>query len=79
MWSAWVGFNLSHSLGAVLFGAVAAAWSQWPPNTMPAPWAWLPAAVGAVYLAVGLRWWFKVPNAGIAVATLSLALGALLR
>ncbi len=22
MWKAWVGFNLSHSLGAILFGAV---------------------------------------------------------
>lgn len=78
MWSAWVGFNLSHSVGAVLFGAVAAAWGQWP-QTMPAAWAWLPAAVGAVYLAIGLRWWFRVPNAGIAVATASLALAALLR
>lgn len=79
MWRAWVGFNLSHSLGAVLFGAVAAAWSQWPPTTLPAAGAWLPAAVGAVYLAIGLRWWFKVPNAGIALATVSLMLAALLR
>jgi len=26
MWRAWVGFNLSHSLGALLFGAMVIAW-----------------------------------------------------
>ena len=67
---AWIGFNLSHSLGALLVGAMAIAWPALAAGH--AALAWLPAAVAAVYLLIGLRYWFHVPNAGIAVATLGL-------
>ena len=77
MWHAWVGFNLSHSLGVVTFGAAAAAWSLWPP-TAPAALALMPAGVAALYGAIGWRCWFWIPNTGIAIATLLLAAAALL-
>jgi hypothetical protein len=78
MWQAWVGFNLSHSLGAIVFGAAAAAWSLWPAAT--ASWlAALPAAVGLLYGAIGWRCWFWMPNTGIAIATLCLMAAALTR
>jgi len=74
MWRAWIGFNLSHSLGALLFGATAMAW----PVIAPAhtPLAWLPAAVAAVYLTISLRCWFRAPNAAIAMATVAFAAAA---
>jgi hypothetical protein len=76
IWQAWVGFNLSHSLGAIVFGAAAAAWSLWPAATTP--WlAALPAAVALLYGAIGWRCWFWIPNTGIAIATLCLAGAAL--
>lgn len=75
MWRAWIGFNLSHSLGALLVGAMAIAWPALAAGH--AALAWLPAAVAAVYLLIGLRYWFHVPNAGIAVATLAFAAAAL--
>jgi len=76
MWRAWVGFNLSHSLGALLFGAMAIAW----PVVVAGhdALAWLPASVAAVYLMIGLRFWFSVPNFGIAAATFVFAAAALL-
>jgi hypothetical protein len=76
MWRAWIGFNLSHSLGALLFGALAIAWPVVAAGHDAL--AWLPAAVAALYLAIGLRFWFSVPNAGIAAATVAFAAAALL-
>jgi hypothetical protein len=76
MWRAWIGFNLSHSLGALLFGAAAIAWPAVAAGHDAL--AWLPAAVAALYMAIGLRFWFSVPNAGIAVATLAFAAAAML-
>jgi hypothetical protein len=76
MWQAWIGFNLSHSLGAIVFGAAAAAWSLWPATPALAA---LPALVGLLYGAIGWRCWFWVPNTGIAIATLCLTAAALTR
>ena len=74
MWRAWIGFNLSHSLGALLFGATAIAWPAIASGY--APLAWLPAAVAAVYLTIGLRYWFRVPSVAIAAATVAFAVAA---
>jgi len=72
MWKAWVGFNASHSLGALL---VAAFYIPLAATHMDivreSPWfAVLPAVVGLSYLALARAYWFKVPFAGILVATL---------
>jgi len=66
MWQAWVGFNLSHSLGAIVFGAWAASSGSW-----------LAVPAAALYLAIGWRCWFWIPNTGIAMATLCFAAAAL--
>lgn len=76
MWRAWVGFNLSHSLGALLFGAMAIAWPAVAVGH--ATLAWLPAAFAALYLTIGLRFWFSAPNAGIAAALVAFVAAALL-
>ena len=70
VWRAWIGFNLSHSLGAILFGAFVfligrsdAAFAA--DGTLAVPLATL---VAAVYLVIGLRYWFRTPITGIAIS-----------
>ncbi len=70
MWRAWLGFNLSHSLGAVLFGAFALALGNvWVEPAPPRFLILLPLGIGLVYLGLGLRYWYRVPTVGIALAT----------
>ncbi len=71
MWRAWIGFNASHSFGAMLFGLT---------------WGYLALAQPAVlfgspfllglglsllvgYVVLGWRYWFSIPFRGIALAT----------
>jgi hypothetical protein len=68
MWDAWLGFNLSHSLGAVVFGAVCMTASS-------KPFLACLAVVSFIYLIVAIRFWFYVPAIGIAIAVACL-LGA---
>jgi hypothetical protein len=74
MWRAWVGFNLSHSLGALVVGAVCAGWVA----SGPVAGGWVPALLGAAYFAVGWSCWFVIPNLGIGLATLCFVAAALL-
>ena len=76
MWRAWLGFNFSHSLGAVMFGAgcIAVGLSL---RSMALPKAVLliPVAIGCLYLWLAIRYWFRIPAIGIAVATACFAAG----
>ncbi len=70
MWRAWVGFNFSHSLGAVLFGALCVVLGSLV-GTVPVP-GWvlgLPPAIGLIYLTLAVLYWFRIPVVGIALAT----------
>lgn len=70
MWKAWVGFNFSHSLGAVLFGALCIAIGSRLSELALSPVVLLVLPViSAIYLILGVRYWFRVPIAGIAIAT----------
>jgi hypothetical protein len=71
LWLTWVGFNLSHSLGAVLLGVVvllvgrsAASFAVNGPVFVP-----LAVVVSGTYLAIGLRYWFRTPIIGIVIST----------
>jgi hypothetical protein len=70
LWRAWVGFNLSHSLGAVLFGVFVLVVGRSPASFAGQAALCVPLATvtAAVYLAIGLRYWFRAPNTGIAIA-----------
>lgn len=79
MWSAWQGFNASHSLGAIVFGVIYLDLALAHP-------AWLAqdAFLQAVGLAAALAWvvlafrhWFRVPQAGLGIAALLFASGVL--
>jgi hypothetical protein len=68
MWRAWVGFNFSHSLGLILFAALA-IWAGARIKTVPT--AIMPALilVGGVYLVLALLYWFRAPVIGVAIGT----------
>ena len=70
MWRAWVGFNLSHSLGAVLFGAVVALVARTPGAFAAdaAVFAPLAVAVSLAYLVLAAKYWFRTPIVGCALS-----------
>ena len=70
MWRAWVGFNFSHSLGAILFGALAVCTGDCLSRLTFPSWSLLIfVMIGLVYLVLGWLYWFRIPVAGIAIAT----------
>lgn len=80
MWRAWLGFNASHSLGAILLGAVYLPLSWGHLDLLKASlwFAFLPGAIGLCYLVLAKKYWFRIPLIGIAVATACLLLAAIL-
>jgi hypothetical protein len=70
MWKAWVGFNASHAMGAMLFGLVY-GWIAMRPGDLFLGSGFL-ATVGLLFL-LGLavlarRYWFRIPFAGVLLA-----------
>jgi hypothetical protein len=73
MWGAWVGFNLSHSLGLVVLGALIVLIGRNEATFRAQASIFVPFALAAaaVYLVLAVRYWFRIPIIGCA---LSLAL-----
>ena len=70
MWKAWIGFNASHSFGAMLFGLVY-GYLSFPHDALlfQAPFLLLLGLLLLVgYVFLGKRYWFSVPYRGIVVA-----------
>jgi hypothetical protein len=73
MWRAWVGFNFSHSLGVALFGTLCIGAGA-VLGTMGVP-AWillLLVITSLIYLGLSARYWFRIPTAGIGLASVCL-------
>jgi hypothetical protein len=68
MWRAWIGFNFSHSLGLLVFAALA-IWAGARIKTLPS--AVMPGLilVGGLYLVLALLYWFRSPAIGVAMGT----------
>ena len=81
LWLAWVGFNLSHSLGAVTFGVVVllVARSSAAFEANRAVFVPLAIVVSSLYLAIGLRCWFRTPIIGILISSACFMLSWLVR
>ena len=76
MWRAWVGFNFSHSLGALIFGfGCVALGLVLRSAAVPNSTLLIPVAIGCLYLWLAIRYWFRIPVIGIALGTLCLAVG----
>jgi len=77
MWKAWVGFNASHSFGAIFFGVVYGYLSLAHGELLfGSPFL---LSVGLLlllgYAFLGKRYWFSVPFRGIVVATVLFVAG----
>jgi hypothetical protein len=76
MWRAWVGFNFSHSLGAVMFGfGCIVIGLSLGSLALPKAALLVPVVIGAVYFWLAVRYWFRVPAIGIAAGTLCFTIG----
>jgi hypothetical protein len=79
MWEGWVGFNFSHSLGALTFAAACFIVAASLRILAFSPWALFAlASVSAVYLLLAVQYWFRIPILGIAIATACLSAAWLL-
>ncbi len=80
MWNAWVGFNASHSLGAILFGIIYFLLALRHEDVLiKSPIFMLVAiAVCFFYGFLGIRYWFKIPLTGIALATICFCISAVM-
>lgn len=81
MWKAWVGFNASHSLGAILFGAVYGYLSVLHAGFLFQSTFLLVLGLLLLlcYLALSKRYWFSIPFRGILLATVLYALALVFR
>jgi hypothetical protein len=80
MWDAWMGFNHSHSIGAVLFGGVFMILALQDFTQLAANSALMIVAtvVPLIYLWVGIRFWFRTPIIGIAISATCIIVANLL-
>lgn len=69
LWDAWLGFNLSHSLGLILFGGglIAIAWLHFPAFARSPSLQVTATVVAAAYLILSARFWFRVPAIGVGI------------
>ncbi len=81
VWRAWVGFNLSHSLGlfllaltVVLAGRTAGSFEYNAEVFIP-----LAIVVSLAYLGLSLHYWFRAPSILVGVATFLFSLAWVLR
>jgi hypothetical protein len=78
MWRAWLGFNASHSLGAMLFGLLYGRLALVHPALLFDD-VWLLGGGLAFllsYLILAIRYWFITPLIGVSLALLGYLAGA---
>jgi hypothetical protein len=80
MWRAWLGFNISHGLGAFTFGLLCLLIATDDFDLVKRIDAIRPLtiAVSAAYLAMSLRFWFYIPTIAAATATACFSVAAVL-
>lgn len=77
MWKAWIGFNVSHSLGGILFGLIYGylAIAQPPVLFQSVFLLSVGFCVLLSYLVVGKVYWFRVPFTGILLSFVAYVAG----
>ncbi len=80
VWKAWIGFNASHSLGAMLVAAFYIPLASYHFEIIEEmKWfSLLPVVIGVSYLALAKTYWFKIPFIGILISTVCFISAALL-
>ncbi|WP_303312677.1 hypothetical protein [Hymenobacter sp. BT730] len=71
MWRAWVGFNASHSIGAIFIGSstliLATQYLDLYTHSVALPLLTIGTSLSYVFLAK--RYWFRIPFVGLLIAT----------
>jgi hypothetical protein len=80
VWRAWIGFNASHSYGAILFGAVYGYLAIVHSALLFQSWFLLAVGLSLLlgYAVLGKLYWFSVPFRGIVLAAILYCSGLLL-
>ena len=79
MWQAWISFNLTHSLAALMMGTACLIVMAHLGLFVFSPWALFAlAGVSALFAIIGQRYWFGVPRTGTLIATVLLTAAWLL-
>lgn len=80
MWRAWIGFNASHSLGAMLVAGVYIPLTVSYFNVIQeSVWfSTLPVLIGLSYLILAKKYWFKLPFIGVLISTFCFVIAAVL-
>lgn len=80
MWKAWIGFNASHSIGAMFFGAatIYLVLFQFSILSSSAFYMVLCTLDALFYLFLALKYWFRTPLIGISISTLCFVVSLLL-
>jgi hypothetical protein len=79
VWKAWVGFNFSHSLGAVVFGVLCSGIAA-ALGTVAVP-AWslvLLTIIALTYVGLSMRYWFRIPSIGTGIGAALILAASLL-
>lgn len=71
IWKSWIGFNASHSLGAIFFAAIyiPLTLSHFSLIEQSRWFTWLPVFVGLCFLCLARKYWFNIPFFGILTST----------
>src|SRR6516165_7599151 len=77
MWKTWVGFNVSHSMGLMLFGLIYGYLTLYRWDVLQKSYflAGLGLVVLVSYVVLARVFWFSDPLIGVSVATLLYAAG----
>ena len=80
MWDTWIGFNGSHSLGAIFIAVfyILLATRHMEVIRETKIFVLLAVLIGTSYLALAIRYWFRVPLIGILLATICFVISAIL-
>ncbi len=80
VWKAWIGFNASHSAGAIFIGLinVLLATQHFEVYQNSFNILLLDICIGIFYLFLAKRYWFKIPLVGILIATTCFIIAMLL-
>ena len=80
IWKAWVGFNASHSLGAILVTAVYVPLAAFHMDLLrESLWfSVLPVFISGSYLVLAKKYWFKAPFFGVLLSSICFAGAAVL-
>lgn len=80
MWNTWIGFNGSHSLGAIFISIfyILLATTHMEVIRETRIFILLAVLIGISYLVLAIKYWFRIPLVGILIATICFMISALL-